>query len=575
MKPGGPYVMKVTDGVESVILKNVLIGEVWIASGQSNMEFTLSRAANASAEIKMANYPGIRFFTVQRATALTPQDEVKGTWDECNSKNAPDFSAVAYFFARHLTQTMGVNVGVIHTSWGGTPAESWTDEATLKSNLELAPLLTSLNKMRHGDNEITQQKKRMTEWEDWWEDIYEDVQKFSWAAPDADLSAWQPADVPQGNGATVLGSIDGVVWYRREVVIPDSWAGKTLVLKLAAIDDFDDTFLNGIEVGKTGRETPNWYMAQREYKIPANLFHPGVNTLAVRITDIWLGGGFTGDADQMSLGLADGSHPAIPLAGESWKTRTEFTFDPKHDPARPTVTDESGIATVLYNGMIAPLVPYGIRGAIWYQGEANADRAAQYRTLFPAMIDCWRNAWDDAFPFYYVQLANFMGRKDIPSESQWAELREAQLMTLDVKRTGMAVIIDIGDANDIHPRDKQDVGKRLALWAEAKTYDVDAPYSGPLFESMKIKNGKAILKFDHVDSGLAVHGDKLKGFSIAGPDGRFVWAEAEIKDDRIVVWSPAVAEPKAVRYAWADNPEANLYNGAGLPASPFRTDAPR
>ena len=576
MKQGGPYTMKVASGNQTVELKNVLIGEVWVASGQSNMEFGLSGAVNGTAEAAAAKYPNIRFFTVERATSTTPLDSVRGTWVECNPKNAPAFSAVAYFFARKLATEDGLNVGIIHTSWGGTPAEAWTDEETLRSDPEFASLLGLLESFKNSPNLGKQEiQKKMEEWEKFWDGVFatNDELGRGWADPAADLSGWTKTDQPKDG--SVLSTIDGVVWYRRDVEIPEAWAGKDLTLKLGPIDDYDISYFNGREVGRIYKDTPNWYITPREYTVPAALVRPGRNTIAVRVVDNWLGGGFGGDPGAMQIQVKDGSaDQAAALAGP-WMTKTAFQFDTKRDPVRPEQGNESQVSTLLYNAMISPLIPYGIRGSIWYQGESNASRFVQYRKLFPAMIECWRRAWGEgAFPFYFVQLANYMKRADVPTESEWAGLREAQSMTLKLKNTGMAVIIDIGDAGNIHPTNKQDVGKRLALWAEAKVYGKrDIEYSGPLFRKMKVKGGRAFLAFDHAKGGLAAQGGgRLEGFAIAGADGRFVWADAEIDGERVVVSSPGVREPKAVRYGWADNPAVNLINRAGLPASPFRTD---
>jgi sialate O-acetylesterase len=601
MKQGGPYSLRVSCGEGVLERNNVLVGEVWIASGQSNMEWPLANALNADAEVAAANYPAVRFFTVKRATSITPLDSVGGTWTECNPKNAPGFSAVAYFFARKLHLDNGLNVGIIQTSWGGTPAEAWTDEKTLAADPELTPLLGPLEAFKAGANLGREQmQKRMAEWEAFWDSVFvegDDLDR-GWADPDADLSQWIRIEVPKEG--SVLGGIDGVEWVRREVEIPEAWTGRNLVLKLGAIDDYDMTFVNGREVGRTYRDTPNWWMAQRVYAVPADQVRPGRNTIAVRICDNWLGGGFGGDPAALKIMPEGGMEgEAVPLAG-SWMSRISFQFDPQKHPGRPEQGNESQVATMLYNAMIFPLIPYGIRGSIWYQGEANTSRYRQYRKLFPDMIRSWREAWnaadkpersilmmppfwflfheqhwmDGAFPFYFVQLANYMQRLDTPSESEWAGLREAQSRTLRLKNTGMAVAIDIGDAADIHPRNKQDVGKRLALWAEAKVYGrKDLEYSGPVFRKMKVRDGKAIVFFDHAEGGLiAKNGDKPEGFAVAGADGKFVWADAEIQADRVLVSSPQVPEPKAVRYGWADNPSVNLLNMAGLPASPFRTD---
>lgn len=576
MKQGGPYVLTVSSEKDRIQLGNVLVGEVWIASGQSNMEFGLPGATNGSAEIAGASYPNIRFFTVERATSVRPLDSVEGSWALCTPENARAFSAVAYFFARRLATQDGLNVGIIHTSWGGTPAEAWTDEATLRSDPEFAPLLGPLEAFKHGPDSGRQEiQKKMAEWEGFWEGVFDKNEEVSrgWAAPHADLSAWTEVAVP--TQPSILSRIDGVVWYRRDVELPAAWQGKDLTLALGPIDDFDNTYFNGREVGRTTRSTPSWYLVSREYAVPGALVRPGRNTIAVRIVDSWLGGGFGGDATAMQLRRNDdGAEAAVSLAGV-WLSRTAFQLDSERDPVRPEQSDESHVATLLYNAMLSPLIPYGIRGVIWYQGEENTSRHVQYRKLFPAMIESWRRAWGQGdFPFYFVQLANYMQRLDGPSESDWAGLREAQRMTLARRNTGMAVSIDIGDAENIHPTNKQDVGKRLALWAEAKLYGRKTiEYSGPLYKRMRIEGNKVVISFDHAKGGLvAKGGGKVEGFAVAGADGKFLWADASIDGEKVIVSSPEVARPKAARYGWADNPAVNLTNRAGLPASPFQTD---
>jgi sialate O-acetylesterase len=333
----------------------------------------------------------------------------------------------------------------------------------------------------------------------------------------------------------------------------------------------DTTWVNGVKVG-THNESGQWQIA-RKYKVPAGIVKRGRNVIVVQVLDTGGGGGIYGEPEQMNLRQA-GTDAAISLAGP-WRHKVGYdlaSMPPR--PQAPAWFNNPNAPTVLYNGMIAPLIPLGIRGAIWYQGESNAGRAYQYRELFPLMISNWRQDWGQGpFPFLFVQLANYMATQPEPADSAWAELREAQMMTLSLPNTGMATIIDIGEADDIHPRNKQDVGKRLALWALAKTHGKAIGWSGPLYRSRKVRDDEIVVHFDHVNGGLVAQGGQpLKGFAIAGADRQFLWADARIEGDTVVVRSDEVSRPVAVRYAWADNPVCNLYNGAGLPASPFRTD---
>ncbi len=423
-KAGGPYEMTI-EGKNTLTIRNILVGEVWVCSGQSNMEFTVRQAKDSAAEIADANnYPTIRSFNVGKKVTYKPMYNCVGKWQVCSAQTAGGFTAVGYYFGRHLNKELNIPIGLIHTSWGGTPAESWMSRDYLEKDPNFVPILTRYDKTAADINNVKAKYK-------------EDTRKYNEA-----------------------------------------------VQKLKA-------------------------------------------------------------------------------EGKPLPPRPEEPIGPGHAYS----------PTGLYNGMIVPILPYGIRGAIWYQGESNAWRAYQYRTLFPAMIKNWRDAWGEGnFPFYFVQLANWQQVNPEPGDSDWAELREAQLMTLSVPNTGMAVTVDIGEANDIHPKNKQDVGKRLALWALAKTYGKDIVYSGPIYKMMSIEGNKAILSFDNAGSGLMAKGDSLKGFAIAGADKKFVWADAKIEGNKVIVTSDKVPQPAAVRYAWAINPICNLYNKEGLPATPFRTD---
>jgi sialate O-acetylesterase len=578
LKPGGPFSLMIA-GSNILTFKNVLVGDVWICSGQSNMEFPLVNATGGAEAIAKADYPEIHLFTVQKETAASPLDDVKGRWVVTTPDQAGQFSAVGYFFGRELYQRLKIPLGLIHTSWGGTPAEAWTSHDALASVPDLKPILVRYQKsletlpQRRGDYE-----RALAGWEQ--KNLYQDPgnkgEALGYADPALNAADWNRMNLPQFFETAGL-NIDGAVWFRKEIDLPASWAGKDLELNLTAIDDFDITYFNGARVGATGNETPNSYMVPRRYSVPASLVRVGRNVIAVRVFDRAGEGGF-GRADRMTLSpVGVKETEATSLAGP-WSYKVELALEPKKPdygsrPELPGPTNQNS-PSVLYNAMIAPLKPYAIRGAIWYQGESNAGRAYQYRMLFPTMIRDWRAMWGQGdFPFYFVQLANWQPAKSEPADSEWAELREAQAMTLRLPQTGMAVIIDIGDANDIHPRNKLDVGKRLAAWALADTYHKKNESSGPLYDSFTVEGDKVRVKFKHLGGGIKTSdGGPPKGFAIAGADQKFVWADARLDGDTVIVWCKEVAHPVAVRYAWADNPQCNLYNQAGLPASPFRTD---
>lgn len=570
-KVGGPYEMTLT-GKNTITLKNILCGEVWVCSGQSNMEWPTAASASGPQEVAAADYPKIRLFTVQKKIADAPQADCVGQWTECSPQTVGGFSAIGYFFGRYLHKELDVPVGLINTSWGGTVAEAWTSEGTLATYPEFKARIDQIAEARaNPDASMKKYRDALAQWHKQIESA--GVQGAGCTSLDFDDSAWQEMELPVLWEQTTLGNFDGLVWFRKTIEVPDSWVGKELTLDLGPIDDMDTTWVNGVKIG-AHMESSQW-MAPRQYKVGAGVIKAGRNVIAVQVLDTGGGGGIYGQPAQMKIKPADaGDDAAISLAGK-WRYRVAMDLaSMPAQPQPPTWANNPNAPTVLYNGMIAPLIPFGIRGAIWYQGESNADRAYQYRELFPDMITDWRQSWGvKSFPFLFVQLANFMATKPEPGDSAWAELREAQSMTLSLKDTGMATIIDIGAADDIHPKNKQDVGKRLALWAMAKTYGKKGlVYSGPLYKSMKIRDGKIVLRFDCIGEGLAAKGDALKGFAIAGADRKFVWADAVIEGKTVVVSSDKVPEPVAVRYAWADNPVCNLYNKADLPASPFRTD---
>lgn len=592
LQAGGPYALTVTAGDEALTLKDVLVGEVWIASGQSNMEWAMAWIKNNQAEIEAANHPNLRLFTVKKVVGEEPMDDVTGAWAPCTPENVAQFSAVAYYFGRQLNQELDVPVGMIATSWGGTPVESWISGDKLAELGDVArPILDRHARLVENYPRLMEEyRAKLAEWEKspkakpvYHEDPGNEGEAKGFAAADFDDSAWETASLPGQFDNDE--SFDGAVWYRRTIQIPDAWAGKALTVELGAIDDFDVTYFNGERIGSTGKETANHWDHPRSYTIPAERVAAGPAVIAVRAFDHFGSGGFRGTASVMKIYPAGTqSADSLSLAGE-WKMFVEHRLDPDAvtgpnggdgRPREPRGPNSAWRPAGLYNAMIHPLIPYAIRGAIWYQGESNADRAEQYRTLFPAMINDWRARWDQgAFPFLFVQLANYMAPSDKPEDTAWAHLRDAQLHTLrTVRNTGMAIIIDIGDAEDIHPRNKVDVGLRLARWALHDVYGKkDVVKSGPLFDEVDFEKGRAEIEFDFARGLKTRDGGPVRGFTIAGEDQKFVIADAQIVGEKVVVSSPEVPKPVAVRYAWENNPdEANLVNGEGLPASPFRTD---
>jgi len=576
LEAGGPHELTVV-GSNRLRFTDVWLGEVWVASGQSNMEMPLANAFAAD-ELSAAGCSGLRLFQVARKTALSELDDVEATWEECRAESAPPFSAVALFFGRRLAAALGVKVGLIQSAWGGTPAEAWTPRSALAEDPAFSDALVALALPEEQMRELRKQHiEKMMAWEaqNYAPDPPNRGLEEGRADPAFDDSGWELTPEPQYWETSGL-SIDGVVWFRRAVELPEAWAGKELTLDLGAIDDFDTTYFNGTRVGATGAETLRYYEARRHYTVPGELVRAGRNVIAVRVFDHYGNGGFAGPAAEMKLSCP-GCDAPLPLAGP-WAQKVETEIPPGQpnfstQPRPPAGVDDPNSPTVLYNGMIAPLRRYPIRGVIWYQGESNAGRAWQYRTLFPTLIRSWRDAWGlPDLPFLYVQLANYRARLDAPGESDWAELREAQLLALGVPHTGMAVTIDIGNGDDIHPRNKEEVGRRLYLIALAEVYGRKLESSGPRCLDRAVEGDRIRVRFEHA-RGLAPRGGApLLGFAIAGEDRRFRWAEAAVEGDSVVVSHPEVPEPVAVRYGWADNPACNLRNGAGLPASPFRTD---
>ncbi len=566
MEPNAAAQTLTVSGDNLTQIENILVGEVWIASGQSNMERHLGLAPgqkpidNYEQEIADANYPEIRQFFVEHVKAYEPQDTLAGSWSVCSPDTVENFSAVAYFFARDLFRERQVPIGIVHASWGGTPAEAWTSEDGFRDLPEFSDALAEVHQFAANPELATlKQHAQQREWLEQIDPMW--PSNGDAGIPTMDTSEWRAVDVPAYVEDSGFPDFDGIIWYQRSFELPANWNGEDVELHLGSIDEYDTTWINEHRIGMTSGSS-----APRVYSVPGDFLKPGLNVITVRVFDILFSGGLCGGDDTMLLLYsAKGSEETLPLSG-SWKCQTSTTresigwppaqfFDIPTDPI------------VLYNAMIHPLVPYALRGVIWYQGEANVGRERQYQKLFPALIADWRSKWGQGdFPFLFVQIAPFVGTSP--------EIREAQLKTeQSTPNTAIAVALDAGDANDIHPSHKQPVGARLALAARALAYGEDIEYSGPIYQSMEVTNGQAVLTFSHVGSGLVAKDGELTGFTIAGPDKVFHPAEAQIVGETIVVNAPEVPSPTAVRYAWASVPEANLYNKEGLPASSFRTNS--
>lgn len=573
-KAGGPYQLELkSQRGETLLIRNIVCGEVWIASGQSNMEMPVGGSDwtypidDAESYIATANYPDIRMFTVEKSHSLREELDVRGSWVVCTPETVPYFSAAAYVFGKRLHEELAIPIGIIHSSWGGTPAESWTTPQTMRT---LGGYEDQLDAVYSGDLEMDKESQEvlMNKWVEGRDSVYSDLKHINYAGIELVESDWKTMSLPGRWEQDSSMNIDGVVWFRKHVVIPDDWAGKRLTLSLGPIDDYDHSYWNGSFLGTMGPNDPNSWSTARTYTIPAELVKAGENVIAIRVFDDKGGGGLHGDPDQYLVHPQSGDPDMTLSISGDWLYKIASQFDPA--PVRYIDQYSPG---VLYHAMIVPLKNYQIRGAIWYQGESNHMRGMAYRTLFPAMISDWRQLWNQGnFPFYYVQIAPF---KYIEPQSA-PYLMEAQAMTMNLSpNTGMIVTTDIGNISDIHPTNKVAVGERLASWALAKTYGRDnVTYTGPIFERHEIEDGQIRLHFleNSVSGGLVINGSEATHFEIAGPDQVFYPADAKIDGRTIIVQNSEVKIPSAVRFGWSNTAEPNLFNGAGLPAIPFRTD---
>ena len=561
---GGPYTLVVSSSPNTVSFHEILMGDVWVCSGQSNMEFAVSGAVNAAAEIQQADFLQIRHFALPKDVSQQPLDDLSHAagWQAATPGNVKNFTAVGYFFARELYKQLHVPIGLIHTSWGGTDIETWISREALSGSREFHDL-TAQTPLLNLDSVLSIRNKALTSMVLQLQgSLPQPGATNSWKEAATDDHAWPQMQLPSMWEQKQLKDLDGTVWFRKTIVISAADAGKEAVLHLGVIDDADDCYVNGQKVGSTHQ-----YNLQRNYKIPAGVLKEGPNVIAVRVEDTGGNGGLYGATGDMNITTGSA---VMPLAGD-WRFQVESI-------TRGTATlGPNRLPSLLYNAMINPIIPFGIKGVLWYQGENNASRAYQYRTAFPLMINDWRSRWKEGnFPFYFVQLASFKASGGTSvTGSSWAELREAQALTLSLPNTGMAVTTDIGMTNDIHPKNKQDVGKRLAAVALHDTYHKNNVFSGPVYKSMKTDGSKVIVSFSQVNGGLLVKGGSATtaGFEVAGADQQFHAATAQIEGDHVIVTSDAVSNPVAVRYGWADDAgTSSLFNKEGFPAAPFRTD---
>lgn len=564
LKPGGPYTMKIVAS-NAIEINDILVGDVWFCSGQSNMAMTVGQVKDLyENEIANAENKFIRNFEVPREYEFNVQrtDLSGGSWSAANPTTVIKFSAAGYFFAAALYAKYKIPIGMINSSYGGTPIHAWLSEEALKpfpaSYNEIAAL-KNLEFVKSIENKDIELEKS------WNENLLKNdlgvTTKGNWQSNTTSTSDWQEAKIPGMYNGTPLEKVNGVVWYKKEIDVSKQIASSDAILKLGTMMGADSTYVNGKFVGSTKDQ---W--SSRKYGVLANTFVQGKNTITLRLVKKRGNGGFV-EGLRYELVTTDGS---LDLAG-IWKYKIGFKQD-----ALPNVVNLRWKPTSLHNSMIQPLKNFAIKGALWYQGEGNTAKPKEYAQLLPALIGELRSVFNNpSMPFLYVQLPNYLKPQELPLESNWALLRESQLKTLSLPNTGMATTIDVGQWNDIHPHQKKEVGTRLALIAQNKVYgDSKVVCYGPKYESMQIENNKIALSFSTFGSVMQFKGGGTHtNFAIAGEDKKFVWAEAKIENGKITIWSKEIPNPVAVRYAWSDNPDGEkLYNSEGLPASPFRTD---
>jgi sialate O-acetylesterase len=563
MPAGGPFILSINSGAEKLSFTDVWLGEVWLCSGQSNMEWKLSQAHNYATEKPLANQPMIRQFFIPHEVSMTPKEKLDGgNWVAATSETAGDFTAVGYFFAKDLVKELNVAVGLIHSSWGGSQLEGWLSKEAMLSSPELQWYAKILPDNWAAADSLQDLKTRKQLLGSTYLPTAADENVYT--QPGYDFSKWH-------NGGSPLGQWDwkgiwafrGIGFMARYIDMPAAMVNGETILGLGIQDNENEVYVNGKLVSKGILKGP------RKIKIPAGTWKEGKNSLVVKFKQMadrsWYGLGVEGSPADL---FVEGNGVRLSIA-DDWKLMPSFASPHEYTHS------SNNVGTSIYNAMIAPLVPFSMQGVLWYQGETNAGRAIEYRKTMPLLINDWRRLWKDTIGFYITQLSSYGADKSANEGSNWAELREAQTMSTSLPHTGIAVTTDAGNPNDIHPTDKLTVGKRLALAVLHTTYKKNIPYSGPVFDKVTFEQGRAILSFHHTNGCLVAKGKYpyLQGFEVAGADKVFYYAKAEIDGDKVIVYHPKGATPASVRYAWSDAPiDANLYNGAGLPAGTFRTD---
>jgi sialate O-acetylesterase len=557
-KAGGPYELVVKGG-NTIQLKNVLVGEVWLCSGQSNMEWTVRQSFNSKKETASADYPFIRHIKIPHSISSLPQTEIKTNgWKVCDSTTVGDFTGVGYFFAKNLFDSINIPIGLINDCWGGTNIETWISREAFEGNDEYKEIIAGIPKINLDSLSRLKVKASESRIEALQGTELKGLNVNSFQEATFDDSKWPVLNLPQLWEQQSIGELDGVVWLWKTFNLTEIYIRKAAILELSKIDDNDITYVNGIKVGST-----NQWDLKRKYSIPPGVLKAGNNSIAVRVVDNGGGGGIYGDPADLKLSI---DKTVFPLCGE-WKFQVESVLK---------TTNENSLPSLCYNAMINPLIPFAFQGVLWYQGESNAGRSYQYRKAFPLLINDWRQKWNNPdMPFYFVQLATFNTTGNSNEGCGWAELREAQTMTLSMPNTGMCVTTDIGNPSDIHPANKQDIGKRLAAVALNGVYNKKMICSGPTYKSMEVKGNQIVLSFDNTGTGL-VTPDKygyIRGFEIAGKDQKFYFAKAFIKNNKVILFCEKVENPVAVHFGWVgDASECNLFNKEGFPAVPFRSD---